>query len=100
MYSSDKACDRLKNWCQDSNDVPYKECMVNSKKMSLCKHVLQTDSNIVKLEEDKVQTPDEHVYNPNTVTEVLYALIRSHGVNASSASHFLSHTSFPIIVYL
>jgi len=99
LYSSDQACDRLQNWCHESNDLLYKECMVNSRKTSLCELVLQTDYNIVKLEDDKVQTPNEHVYNPNTVTEVLHAFIRFCGVNASSASHFLSHTSFPIIVY-
>jgi len=101
LYSNDQACDRLKNWCYESNDLLYKECMVNSRKMSLCKLVLQTDYNIVKLEEeeDKIQNSDEHVYNPNTVTEVLHAFIQFYGVNASSASHFLSHTSFPIIVY-
>jgi len=63
LHSSDQACDRLQNWCHDSNDLLYKECMVNSRKMSLCKLALQTDYNVVKLEEeDKIQTPDEHVY--------------------------------------
>jgi hypothetical protein len=70
--------------------------MVNGKKKSPCKLVLQTDQNVVKSEEE-VQTQYEHVYNPNA--EVLHVFIQSLDANASSVSHFLSHTSFPIIVY-